>query len=63
MLRVLITLQRISTGSVLSEIAMPDNLVSSDNTYDADAWVCDNFPGFVITRIQVIVLSSNHGQH
>ena len=63
MLRVLITLQRATTGTILSEIAMPDDLISSDSTYDADAWVYDNFPGFTIAAVQVIVLSSNHGQY
>lgn len=63
MLRVLITLQRATTGTILSEIAMPDGLILSDSTFDADAWVYNNFPGFAITAIQVIVLSSNHGQY
>jgi hypothetical protein len=60
MLKVFISLIRPNTFTVLSDIQVPDDMVTDGELHDADTWVEENFPGFLITKIQVIALPSNH---
>lgn len=59
MIRVYISLIRLSTESNITNVEIPEHLIVGGQFCDADSWVEENYPGFIINTIQIIMLPSN----